>query len=35
MALPFAEDAFDFVTAFMSLMDMPDQARVLREAHGC
>ena len=35
MALPFAEDAFDFVTVFMSLMDMPDQARVLREAHGC
>jgi SAM-dependent methyltransferase len=33
MALPFAEDAFDFVTAFMSLMDMPDQARVLREVH--
>src|ERR1700751_1462845 len=33
MALPFAEEAFDFVTAFMSLMDMPDQARVLREVH--
>jgi SAM-dependent methyltransferase len=31
MALPFADTAFDFVTAFMSLMDMPDQARVLQE----
>ena len=31
MALPFADNAFDFVTAFMSLMDMPDQARVLME----
>ncbi len=31
MALPFADNAFDFATAFMSLMDMPDQARVLME----
>jgi SAM-dependent methyltransferase len=30
-ALPFADAAFDFVTAFMSLMDMPDHARVLGE----
>ncbi|ASY62751.1 putative methyltransferase [Sinorhizobium sojae CCBAU 05684] len=27
--LPFEDGAFDFVTAFMSLMDMPDQPRVL------
>jgi ubiquinone/menaquinone biosynthesis C-methylase UbiE len=33
MALPFAEASFDFVTAFMSLMDMPDQGLVLKEAH--
>ncbi len=32
-ALPFADGAFDFVTAFMSLMDMPDHARVLAEVH--
>ncbi|MGA2674839.1 MAG: class I SAM-dependent methyltransferase [Terracidiphilus sp.] len=32
MALPFAGDSFDFVTAFMSLMDMPDQGRALQEA---
>jgi SAM-dependent methyltransferase len=32
MALPFADDNFDFVTAFMSLMDMPDPGRALREA---
>jgi SAM-dependent methyltransferase len=31
MALPFADSSFDFVTAFMSLMDMPDQERVLTE----
>jgi SAM-dependent methyltransferase len=31
MALPFADFSFDFVTAFMSLMDMPDQERVLSE----
>ncbi|OHV85271.1 class I SAM-dependent methyltransferase [Ensifer sp. LCM 4579] len=29
--LPFEDDAFDFVAAFMSLMDMPDQAGVLRQ----
>jgi SAM-dependent methyltransferase len=32
-ALPFADGAFDFVVAFMSLMDMPDHARVLAEVH--
>jgi ubiquinone/menaquinone biosynthesis C-methylase UbiE len=32
MVLPFADARFDFVTAFMSLMDMPDAARALREA---
>ena len=31
LALPFNDDTFDFVTAFMSLMDMPDQGRVLLE----
>ncbi len=31
--MPFAAAAFDFVTAFMSLMDMPDQAVVLSEVH--
>jgi SAM-dependent methyltransferase len=30
--LPFAECSFDFATAFMSLMDVPDQARALQEA---
>lgn len=30
--LPFPDAAFDFVTAFMSLMDMPDHARALAEA---
>ena len=30
-ALPFGEGSFDFMTAFMSLMDMPDQAQALRE----
>lgn len=30
--MPFAAAAFDFATAFMSLMDMPDQAAVLAEA---
>jgi len=30
--LPFENDAFDFATAFMSLMDMPDQAAALHEA---
>jgi len=32
MDMPFAARSFDFVTAFMSLMDMPDQHAVLREA---
>lgn len=32
MALPFADQSFDFATAFMSLMDMPEQHRVLAEA---
>jgi len=32
MALPFAARSFDFVTAFMSLMDMPDPVRALHEA---
>lgn len=32
MALPFADASFDFATAFMSLMDMPRQDRVLAEA---
>jgi len=32
VSLPFAENAFDFATAFMSLMDIPDQAHALREA---
>ena len=31
-ALPFPDGTFDFVTAFMSLMDMPDPARALQEA---
>jgi ubiquinone/menaquinone biosynthesis C-methylase UbiE len=30
--LPFADGAFDFVTGFMSFMDIPDTARVLAEA---
>ena len=29
--LPFQEGSFDFVTAFMSLMDMPDPAQAIRE----
>jgi SAM-dependent methyltransferase len=33
MALAFPDESFDFATAFMSLMDMPDQGRALREAH--
>jgi SAM-dependent methyltransferase len=32
MELPFPEAGFDFAVAFMSLMDMPDQQRALREA---
>ncbi|HUN84097.1 MAG TPA: class I SAM-dependent methyltransferase [Terracidiphilus sp.] len=31
-ALPFADASFDFATAFMSLMDMPDHGLALREA---
>lgn len=31
MALPFEDARFDFATAFMSLMDMPDQGRALSE----
>jgi SAM-dependent methyltransferase len=31
LALPFSAGAFDFATAFMSLMDMPDHRRVLAE----
>lgn len=33
VALPFADGAFDFAVAFMSLQDMPNQARVLCEIH--
>lgn len=32
-ALPFADAAFDFAAAFMSLMDVADVWRALREAH--
>lgn len=32
-ALPFDDASFDFATAFMSFMDMPDQAQVLLETH--
>ncbi len=32
LALPFRDGAFDFVTAFMSLMDMPAHEQVLAEA---
>lgn len=32
LALPFAENHFDFATAFMSLMDVPQPARALVEA---
>lgn len=31
-ALPFEDCSFEFATAFMSLMDMPDQGRALSEA---
>ncbi len=30
--LPFEEGSFDFATAFMSLMDVPDQGKALQEA---
>ena len=33
LELPFAPASFDFVTAFMSLMDMPETERVLAEVH--
>jgi len=33
LALPFADNSFDFATAFMSMMDMPDQGRALQETH--
>jgi len=33
MQLPFADGAFDFATAFMSLMDMPDPARALQQMY--
>ena len=33
MDLDFPDQSFDFVTAFMSLMDMPGQAQALCEAH--
>ena len=32
ISLPFVDGSFDFAAAFMSLMDMPDQARALAEA---
>jgi SAM-dependent methyltransferase len=32
MFLPFKSDSFEFATAFMSLMDMPDQVAALQEA---
>ena len=32
VGLPFPDDAFDFATAFMSLMDIPENAAALREA---
>lgn len=31
--LPFADSSFDFATAFMSFMDIPETDRVLSEAH--
>lgn len=31
--LPFEDMSFDFATAFMSLMDIPDTGQTLREAH--
>ena len=31
--IPFAAGQFDFVTAFMSMMDLPDQSGALREIH--
>ncbi len=31
--LPFLDESFDFVTAIMSLMDMPEHEKAVREAH--
>ncbi len=33
VALPFGDASFDFAVAFMSLMDIPETARALAEAH--
>ncbi|HZN11950.1 MAG TPA: methyltransferase domain-containing protein [Blastocatellia bacterium] len=33
VGLPFGDSAFDFATAFMSLMDIPETGRALAEAH--
>jgi len=33
LSLPFTDASFDFVSAFMSMMDVPDQGRALREVH--
>src|SRR5262245_53538829 len=33
VALPFVDEAFDFATGFMSLMDIPETGRVLAEAY--
>ncbi|HEU0175709.1 MAG TPA: class I SAM-dependent methyltransferase [Blastocatellia bacterium] len=33
VGLPFAEGVFDFATAFMSLMDIPETDRAIAEAH--
>ncbi len=33
VALPFGDATFDFVAAFMSLMDIPETAQVLADAH--
>jgi ubiquinone/menaquinone biosynthesis C-methylase UbiE len=33
VALPFPDNAFDFATAFMSFMDIPELTQVLSEAH--
>lgn len=32
-SLPFADASFDFATAFMSLMDLPDNEQAIAEAH--
>jgi len=33
LALPFTDSSFDFAASFMAMMDMPDQAKALREVH--